>query len=151
MVSSSAPEPGSEATDSRRGIYYLDSSVGVRIILGQSPSAAEWFDRATGGEASGVVSSRLLRTEITRVLRREGLAVSERERLLAYIGTIPLDHAVLNEAEAIVPHVRSLDAIHLASAVRCGIEDLTIVTHDQAMREVAEQIGFLTHDPVTDP
>ncbi|MGY6500402.1 MAG: type II toxin-antitoxin system VapC family toxin [Acidimicrobiales bacterium] len=141
MVSSPAPVSGT---------FYLDSSVGLRIILGQSPSSAAWFDRATGDDTSMVVSSRLLRTEITRVLRREGLPVGRRDTLLSYIGTIPLDHAVLNEAEAIVPHVRSLDAIHLASAVRSGLEDLIIVTHDQAMREVAEQIGFATHDPVAD-
>lgn len=151
MVSSPAAEPGFEAPDPPSGMYYLDSSVGVRIILGQSPSAAAWFDHATSDDTSMVVSSRLLRTEITRVLRREGLPVSERDKLLSYIGTIPLDHAVLNEAEAIVPHLRSLDAIHLASAVRSGLEDLIIVTHDQAMRDVAEQIGFRTYDPVAYP
>lgn len=95
-----------------------------------------------------VVSSRLLRTEVTRVLRREGLPVSRRDQLLDYMGTIPLDHAVLNEAEAIVPHLRQLDAIHLASALRSGLEDITIVTHDHTMRDVAEQIGLQTYDPV---
>lgn len=95
-----------------------------------------------------VVSSRLLRTEVTRVLRREGLPVSRRDQLLDYMGTIPLDHAVLTEAEAIVPHLRPLDAIHLASALRSGLEDITIVTHDHMMRDVAEQIGLQTYDPV---
>ena len=46
------------------------------------------------------------------------------------VDTIPLDHAVLQEAEAIIPRIRTLDAIHLASALRSGLEDLVIVTHD---------------------
>lgn len=128
--------------------HYLDSSVALRIILGHSRSAARWFDGVTGHEGDRVLSSRILRTEITRVLRRENLPVTDRGQILDYIDTVPLDHAVLQEAEAIVPHVRSLDAIHLASALRSGIEDLVIVTHDAAMRSVAEAIGFHVTDPV---
>jgi uncharacterized protein len=129
--------------------HYLDSSVAVRILFGHSASAAHWFDSTTGDDAHRIVSSRILRTEITRVLRREGLPVADRDQILNYIDTIPLDHAVLQEAEAIVPHVRSLDAIHLASALRSGLEDLVIVTHDATMKSVATDIGFHVSDPVT--
>lgn len=128
--------------------HYLDSSVAVRIILGHSLEAAEWFDVTTGSEDDRILSSRLLRTELTRVLRREGLPVVDRDQILDYVDIVPLDHAVLQEAEAIVPHLRSLDAIHLGSALRCGLDDLTIVTHDHAMAGVATQIGFRVHDPV---
>ncbi|GEM33559.1 ribonuclease VapC [Nocardia neocaledoniensis NBRC 108232] len=128
--------------------FYLDTSVAIRIILGHSPQAAEWFDDAAGGEGSRVISSRLLRTEMTRVLRREGLPVLERDRIIDYIDIIPIDHAVLNEAEAIISHIRTLDAIHLASALRSGLEDLTIVTHDKNVATVAEQLGFAVFDPV---
>lgn len=34
-----------------------------------------------------------------------------------------------------------LDAVQLGSALRCGLEDLTMVTHDDAMAGVASQIG----------
>ena len=129
--------------------HYLDSSVAVRIMLGHSVSAAQWFDSATGNDGDRVVSSRILRTEITRVLRRESLPVTDRDRILDYVDTIPLDHVVLQEAEAIVPHIRTLDAIHLASALRCGLEDLVIVTYDSTMKSVAAAIGFHTFDPVS--
>jgi predicted nucleic acid-binding protein len=128
--------------------YYLDSSVAVRIVLGHSPHAAAWFDATTGSDDDRVISSRLLRTELTRVLRREGLPVADRDQILDYLDTIPLDHAVLQEAEAIVVHLRTLDAVHLGSALRSGLDDLTVVTHDQAMAAVATQIGFRVHDPV---
>ena len=74
--------------------------------------------------------------------------MSDRDQIVDFIDTVPLDHAVLSEAEAIVPHIRTLDALHLASAVRCGLDDLTIVTHDHAMTAVATQVGFRVHDPV---
>ncbi|WP_446225257.1 type II toxin-antitoxin system VapC family toxin [Nocardia sp. IBHARD005] len=128
--------------------YYLDTSVAVRIILGQSPEAAEWFDNTASAGAGRVISSRLLRTEMTRVLRREGLPVLERDRVIDYIDIIPIDHAVLNEAEAIISHIRTLDAIHLASALRSGLEDLTVVTHDKNMATVAGHLGFAVYDPV---
>lgn len=130
------------------GPFYLDSSVAVRIVLGHSPEAAAWFDDATAGAETTVVSSRLLRTELTRVLRRENRSIAERDQVLDYVGTIPLDHAVLIEAEAIVPHIRSLDAIHLGSALRSGLDGLIIVTHDETMARVAQQLGLRTHDPV---
>lgn len=74
--------------------------------------------------------------------------MTDRDQILDYLDIVPLDHAVLQEAEAIVPHSRSLDAVHLGSALRCGLDDLTIVTHDHAMAAVATQIGFRVHDPV---
>lgn len=128
--------------------YYLDSSVAVRIILGHSPEAARWFDDTTADRHSRVISSRLLRTEITRVLRREGLPVLDRGQITDHIDVLPLDHAVLNEAEAIGSHIKTLDAIHLASALRSGLDDLTVVTHDRTMASVAQHLGFVIYDPV---
>lgn len=48
------------------------------------------------------------------------------------------------------PPKRPLDAIHLASALRVGTENVTLATHDSNMRKVAELLGFAVHDPVTD-
>ncbi|MDO3648937.1 type II toxin-antitoxin system VapC family toxin [Nocardia mangyaensis] len=128
--------------------YYLDTSVAIRIMLGHSVDAARWFDETTADRESRIVSSRLLRTEITRVLRREGLPVLDRSQIIDYIDVIPVDHAVLNEAEAIISRVETLDAIHLASALRSGLEDLTVVTHDKTMATVAGHLGFAVYDPV---
>lgn len=131
-------------------VFYLDTSVAVRILFHHSPAAASWFDATTGAPEHLLVSSRLLRTEMTRALRRAGVEVQRRDEVLEYLGTLPVDHAVLQEAEAIVPAVKTLDAIHLASALRSGIEGLVLVTHDRAMERVAAEIGMRTLDPVTD-
>lgn len=131
-------------------VYYLDSSVGLRILLGHSPAAARWFDAITASPDADIVSSRLLRTEVTRALRRLDVPLERRAAVLDHIGTIPLDHAVLQDAEAIVPHIKTLDALHLASALRSGVEDIVICTHDQTMQKVARMVGLDVHDPVTD-
>jgi predicted nucleic acid-binding protein len=128
--------------------HYLDSSVAVRIVLAHSASAARWFDSTTGRDDDRVVSSRILRAEITRVLRREGLPVADRDQILDYIDTIPLDHAIFQEAEAIIPRIRTLDAIHLASALRSGLDDLVITTHDVPTKSAAVTLGFRIADPV---
>jgi hypothetical protein len=129
--------------------YLLDSSGAIRILLGHSPAAATWFADAAADPDVELLASRLLRTEVTRVLRREGLPVSRRDEVVDYVGTIPISDAILAEAEAIVPHVKTLDAIHLASLLHTGL-DATVVTHDANMRAVAEMLGYSTVDPVAD-
>ncbi len=126
--------------------FYLDSSVAVRILLGHSAPAAAWFDTATGNPAVSVISSRLLRTELTRVLRRERLPVQRRAALLDYVGMLPVSDALLAEAEAIISHIKTLDAIHLASVIRSGL-DATVVSHDATMLSVADELGYATLDP----
>ena len=121
--------------------YLLDTSVAVRIMYGQSPAAARWFDRETGNEGSVVLASRLLKTELTRVLRRDELPVQRRDALLDYLHVIPFTEAVFAEAEAILPHIKTIDAIHLASLVHSGL-DAVVVTHDATMRSVARRIGY---------
>lgn len=127
--------------------FLLDASVALRVILGHSPAAATWIDTVNADPDWAIIASRLLKTEITRVLRREQLPVSRRDALLDYVRLIPISDAVLAEAEAIVPHVKSLDAIHLASLIHTGI-DATVVTHDATMAQVAELLGYPVVDPV---
>jgi uncharacterized protein len=127
--------------------FYLDTSVAARVMLRHSERAVAWFEDAA--EHDELIASRLLKTELTRVARREGVPFSERDEVLDFVGLVPLDHAVLVEAEAIVPHVGTLDAIHLGAALRSGIEDLVVASHDARMLGVAAQMGFTTLDPVS--
>ncbi len=45
--------------------YYLDTSIAVHALLG-SRRAEEWFDAVTADPADTLVSSRILRAELTR-------------------------------------------------------------------------------------
>ncbi len=128
-------------------IYYLDTSVALRALLGHSPSAALWIDRTTADHEHTVVSSRILRTELTRVLRREGLPVALRDEVLDVLSLVPVTEGVLAAAEAIEKHVKTLDAIHLGSVIAAGL-DATIVSHDANLLAVAAHLGYRTLDPV---
>ena len=128
-------------------IWYLDSSVALRVLLAHSQSAVEWFDaRAEAGDR--FVSSRLLELEMIRVFRREGLDAQEVADFVAEFTLLRLDDALAVEACAIRPHIKTLDALHLASAGRIGAGAATIVTHDANMGKVAESLGFEVFDPV---
>ena len=48
--------------------YYLDSSVGLRILLGRSAAAARWFDGITASPHDGVISSRLMRSGVEDIV-----------------------------------------------------------------------------------
>jgi predicted nucleic acid-binding protein len=130
-------------------IYYLDTSVALRALLGHSPSAARWIDQTTATAEHRVVSSRILRTELTRVLLREGLPVSLRHEVLDVLELVPITEGVLAAAESIASHVKTLDAIHLGSVVASGI-DATIVSHDATMLKTATTLGYPILDPVAE-
>lgn len=127
--------------------YYLDSSVALRIVLGHSTSAIDWFNDMRD-QGARMVSSRLLELEMTQVLRRESLPITWAEEFIDRLLLLRLDDALLVEAAAIRPHIKTLDALHLASARRIGAGHVTVATHDANMARVAEQLGFAVVDPV---
>lgn len=133
----------------RSKIWYLDTSVVLRISLGHSVAAADWFsERADAGDS--FVTSRLTLLESVRVLRRESLSVDLIDELCDSLVLLTVDNALLAEAGRIAVHVKLLDALHLASAQRVGSDVATVVTHDTAMLRAATMLGFVVHDPVSD-
>jgi len=126
--------------------WYVDASIVVHAVLPWGDERApQWLDSLTGrGDAA--VSSTLLRLEVTRALRRERLDVSL-ARTAAAIELVSIDDGILHAAGAIGAHVKSLDAIHLATCQLLGA-NVTVATHDAAMQWVAQQLGFETFDPL---
>ena len=126
--------------------YYLDTSVAYHALVG-TPQAAAWFDTVDNETPGSLFSSRLLRTELTRALRRDGLPVSDRDAILDKVGLVPLTDAILTAAEAITEHVKTLDAIHVASTLAIG-SDVILVTHDTGLKRVADVLGIPVLDPL---
>ena len=126
--------------------YYLDTSIAYHALIG-TPGAAEWFDRTDNETPGSLISSRLLRTELTRALRRDGTPVQDRDAVLDKVAQVPLTDSVLIGAEAITEHVKTLDAIHLASAVALGT-DVVVVSHDEGIKRVALLLGLGVFDPL---
>jgi predicted nucleic acid-binding protein len=126
--------------------YYLDTSIAYHALV-STPSAAEWFDRTDNEDPGSPVSSRLLRTELTRALRRDGTPVQDRDAVLDKVAQVPLTESVLVGAEAITEHVKTLDAIHLASALALGT-DVVVVSHVDGIKRVAALLGLGVLDPL---
>jgi uncharacterized protein len=126
-------------------LVYLDSSVAMRTILNVPDRLRiqSWMraPRMT------FVSSRLLRTEVIRVLRRDGRSLAEATPLLDRVGLLDIGPETHTVAESIERHVKTLDALHLATALLLG-EPVTVATHDSRMKDVAAHLGLHVTDPV---
>jgi predicted nucleic acid-binding protein len=132
-------------------IAYVDSSVLLRVALGQPNALTEWRD-IERGVSSALVTTESLRT-LDRVRLRANLSDTEvamrRATILALIDSLELveiDNVVLNRAAQPMPtEIGTLDAIHLASALlwndALGLDAL-MATHDRALGLAAQAHGF---------
>lgn len=126
-------------------IVYLDSSVALRTILDvpERERLQSWMQNPE----TTYLSSRLLRTEVIRVLRRDGRPLAEGAPLLDRVGLLEVNQETHTVAESIERHVKTLDALHLATALLVGVP-VTVASHDTMMKTVAVQLGLSTTDPV---
>jgi len=126
-------------------LVYLDSSVALRTILNvpERKRLQSWMQVP----GTTFVSSRLLRTEVIRVLRRDGRPLLDGTPLLDRVGMLEISRETHTVAESIERHVKTLDALHLATALLIG-EPVTVATHDSMMKAVAGHLGLLVTDPV---
>jgi predicted nucleic acid-binding protein len=96
-----------------------------------------------------LVCSALARTEVVRALLPSGPeAVARGEEVLRRIELLRVSDRVLVEAGRLTPpRLRSLDAIHLASARHLGPSVRQIVTYDERMAEAALASGWSVAAP----
>lgn len=132
-------------------IAYLDSSVILRVVLGQPGKLADWKSVLLG-VTSGLAEVECLRT-MDR-LRHLGELTSEeaasgREaiyRIMEALEVVELSSAVMRRASQPMPTpLGTLDAIHLATADlwREGRgKDPIVATHDRALALAARASGF---------
>ncbi len=126
-------------------LVYLDSSVALRAILDvpERRRVQAWMET----HRARLVSSRLLRTDVIRVLRRDARPLADAAPLLDRVGLLDITRETHSVAESIERHLTTLDALHLATALLVG-EPVTVATHDATMKVVAEHLGLLVTDPV---
>jgi predicted nucleic acid-binding protein len=129
-------------------LVYLDSSAAAKLVVEETESLAlrQWL--AAHGDW---ISSALLRAEIVRALKRAPRAETryQARELLASLTLIAIDNSVLTTAgELDPPALRTLDAIHLATALRLADEIDAVVTYDRRMIEAATLIGLSAASPV---
>ena len=125
---------------------YIDTSALGRVLLGEPDAAAV---RQALGNFEQHVTSRLMRTELRRLALREGL-LEDAEQLLAGVALIPLDDATLSLAETVTPvTVATLDAIHLATALKLASAGIlnTVMTYDARLASAVELHGLRVAAP----
>jgi uncharacterized protein len=133
-------------------LYYLDASAMVKLVRDEPESMALRSFLAD----DDLVSSELVVAEITRAVRRAGARepalpverlIERTEELLEAVALLPLDHALLAAAGALrEPALRTLDAIHVASAIDLAPID-AFVSYDDRQSAAARLAELRTMAP----
>jgi uncharacterized protein len=121
-------------------LLYLDSSAIVKLVVSESETRAlrgllrSWPER---------VSSVIARIEVDRVAKRIGGGTVRRARtVLSRMALVELDDQVVRAASAIQPtELRTLDAIHLATALSLGEELGAMCAYDARLADAAAATG----------
>ena len=126
-------------------VAYLDSSALVKLIVIEAETAAlrdelrRWPDRA---------SSALATIEVTRTARRlGGHAPAAATQVLTGLTLLAIDPIVPAASQIGGTTLRSLDAIHLATARSIWRELGALITYDQRMISEGNAVGL----PVLSP
>ena len=126
-------------------LAYLDASAIVKLVLTEPESVemARWY------VASERVSTSLVGIiEIRRAVARRPHDSVHLERVVSGIEVIGVTTRIGERAAAIAPPiVRTLDAIHLATAISIGISLTSFVTYDDRLAAAARVLGL----PVVSP
>jgi len=125
---------------------YLDSSAIVKLAVAEPESAAL---RSYLRRRRPLVSSALARTEVGRALLPLGVeAVRRGADVLARVDLVRVSDQLLDAAARLQPAaLRSLDAIHLATAQQLGPDLARIVTYDERMSAGARSLGLAVLAP----
>lgn len=96
-----------------------------------------------------LITSALSRTEVARALLPFGPdAVARGDDVLRRLDVIRVNDRVLRAAGALLPlELRSLDAIHLATAIEIGADLSRVCMYDERMAAAAAELGLAVVAP----
>jgi len=125
--------------------WYIDTSAFLKLLVAEEESAAlrAWL---TGHEP--VWSSHLLRTEALRAAGRLGVDPEVVEQALATVFLVlPGSSTFATAGRLSPPGLRSLDALHLASALELGSDLQGLLTYDLRVSEGARELAIAVLAP----
>lgn len=129
-------------------LYYLDASALLKLVVEEAESSA--LTAALPGWLH-VVSSSLARVEVPRATRRvtpEATALERAEHVVSAIGLVPLELSLLRRAAAAAPlALRSLDAVHLVTALSLSEDLAAMIVYDRRLADAAEAAGMTVLSP----
>jgi len=127
-------------------LAYLDTSAYVKLIVDEPESVVLHRELSRW---STWTSSALLGVEAVRACRRLGEEVADSaEASLSDIALVPIDDEVLASARRLDPsELRSLDAIHLATALSIGTDLGALFSYDDRLTAAARAAGLRVLTP----
>ena len=129
---------------------YLDTSAAVKLIVveAESGSLRDWL----GQQAGSLLSSALLAAELLRATTPHGTdAVAAGRRVVTTLHLADVDRATLEMAGHLTPQsMRTLDAIHLATALKYAHFLTACVTYDSRMISACKDHGVPVVSPGVD-
>jgi uncharacterized protein len=129
-------------------VIYLDSAALVKLVRLEhaTPELVEWLNERPGVP---LVCSALAEVEVARAIRRVAPdALPAVPATLARLYRLEIDATVRSSAAALAePKLRTLDAIHIATAAGIGADLQAFVSYDQRLLQTAEELGL----PVASP
>lgn len=123
---------------------FLDSSALVKLVAREAETTALRRYLSRRADSPRVTSS-LARVEVVRAVSAGGSqAVTRARELLDRLYQVPLERSLLDRAADLRAPLalRSLDAVHLASALVLGTTLSAVVTYDARMTAAAVSLGL---------
>lgn len=121
-------------------LAYVDTSALAKLVLDEpgSLAMAHWHV-----ESERIVTSRVGVVEMRRVAARHAHDVAHLEVVLRSVETFELDASVAKMAATVGPAaLRTLDAIHLATALTLAPGLDAFVTYDDRLADAARALGL---------
>lgn len=126
---------------------YVDSSALVKLLTVE-PQSQRLTKRLAGHD---LVSSEVGWVECIRAAVRKGGDADEAEQTLHRVFKLSIDALISRVASRLEPpHLRSLDAFHLATALRMRDDIEAFVCYDQRLAEAAALHGLNVEAPEFD-
>lgn len=130
-------------------MIYLDAAAVVKLVRIEPESHAllGWLAERSSARR---VSSSLIEVEVSRAVRRFApTALSQVPAVLDSLHQYEIDASIRRSAASLPdPMLRSLDAIHLATALELGDELQQFVSYDRRLLAFASKAGLPVASPV---
>lgn len=127
-------------------MIYLDTSAAVKALIldDETDDIRALFDTE-----SELVSSRLLAVELNAVVDRRGLRAIDARALVERVAQVSLNDEVARRAIDLRSGLRTLDALHLASALAVGPLVTSFLSYDDELNAAALRHGIPLHPLAT--
>jgi predicted nucleic acid-binding protein len=129
---------------------YLDSSAAVKLFTAEaeSPALGSVVRELIASRVGRLFLSRLTQLETVRSLRRKGEDPTVADRFFEAADLVDIRPQDFEKAQHVLPSsLRSLDSLHLVSALRLSELGIAMVTYDRQLAEAAAAAGLRAISP----